>query len=144
MPKLNLICTANQGLIPADEEAETFLGKSFGKTFTVDVRVQRSPQHNRMFWAVANKTHANLPERFASQWPTTHDMVKGLQLAFGFCDQIMKPIEGGWEVVQIPQSLDFANMEQDRFNQVSEALFKGMAHCLGVTVEDLLSESRAA
>lgn len=145
MPKLNLIVARHVGLLPTDLEASEWLDKHVGEAVTAEIRVQRSPQHNRMFWSVAAKTHANLPEPYSTHWPTPYDMTKGLQLAFGYVDQIMKPVKGGeWEVVRVPSSLDFSNMDQETFNEVSEKLFAGMAHCLNVTVDELLNESRAA
>ena len=144
MPKLNLICVADCSLVPADDEARAYLYKRFGKSLTGEFREQRSPQHNRLFWAIADKVFENLPEPYASNWATKHAMVKGLEAAYGITDTVMKPTKSGWEIVQIPKSLDFGNMDQDEFNAVSEKLFKGMAHCLGVTVDELLSESRAA
>lgn len=143
MTKLSVICGPS-GYIPTDDDGMKHLHKHAGRTMTAEFRTQRSPEHNRLFWAIANGTHANLPEPYASNWPTAYDMVKGLQLAFGICDQIKKPIRGSWEIVQIPKSLDFGNMTQDEFNTVSEMLFKGMAHCLGISVEALLDEGRAA
>lgn len=128
-------------MVPRDDAAKAFLDKHSDKIVEVDApKVQRSPQHNRLFWAVANKTYGTLPDEYADQWMSPHDMVKGLQLAFGICDQIQKPVKGGWEIVQVPKSLDFGNMDQDEFNAVSEKLFRGMAHCLGVSVNELLEE----
>ncbi len=145
MPKLNLICAHHMGMVPVDDDGRAFLQKHMGKTVTAELKVQRSPQHNSMFWAVAQKTHDNLPDHYARAWPTKRDMVKSLQLVYGFTDKIMKPVKGGtWEVIQEPKSLDFSNMEQDEFNLVSEKLFEGMARCLSVTVDELLNETRAA
>ena len=91
-----------------------------------------------MFWGVGGGAFANLPPYYADEWHSTHDMVKGLKLAFGITDQVMKPTKQGWEIHKYPKSLDFGNMKQDEFNSVSERLFKGMAHCLSISVPELL------
>ena len=126
-------------MVPRDDAAKALLDKYSDKIVEVDTpKVQRSPQHNRLFWAVADKAYATLPDYYADEWMSSQDMVKGLQLAFGICDQLQKPVKGGWEIVQVPKSLDFGNMDQDEFNAVSEKLFRGMAQCLGVSVNELL------
>lgn len=142
MPKLNLICTSYAVLNPADDEATAWLNKHKNTSVSAKIETQRSPEHNRMFWSVATKTFENLPEKYEGQWSDKRGMVKGLQMAFGICDQIKKPTKGGWEIVQVPKSLDFGNMEQDEFNEVSEKLFRGMAHMLGIDVVTLLDEGR--
>ena len=145
MPKLNFLIAASRDLAPADDVAQAWVGKHVGDFVSADIKLQRSPEHNRMFWSVANKAHNNLPEHYASQWPDAHAMVKGLQIAFGFVEPVMMPKKGEeWEVVKIPKSLDFANMSQDEFTATSDKLFLGMAHCLGVEVEALLDERYAA
>jgi len=142
MPRLSFIIGLSR-LDPANEEAQQWCAKHRGKTVSADVRIQRSPEHNRLFWAVANKTFANLPEKYA-HWHDPHDMVKGLQLAFGITEPLLKPTKDGREVVEVPKSLDFGNMDQTTFNTVSEALFKGMAHMLSVSVDELIEEGRIA
>jgi len=145
VPKLNLICDHRGTMSPVDDEGSVFLNKHIGRTFTANLKVQRSPEHNRLFWAVANKAHKTLPDHYAQAWPTPYEMVKGLELAFGYTDKLMKPVKGGtWEVVQTPKSLDFGNMDQGEFNEVSADLFKGMAHALGITVDELLGAEEAA
>lgn len=143
MNKLSVICGPS-GFIPTDDVGSAFLHKHAGKTMTASFKVQRSPEHNRLFWAMANKTYDNLPEPYDQAWPSSYEMVKALELAFGFADQIKVPTLNGWEIVQQPVSLDFANMDQERFNYVSERLFAGMARLLDITVDELLNETRAA
>ena len=139
--KVSLQCIPTlRAFIAQDDDALAFLVKNDGTFVTADLKTQRSPEHNRMFWAVATRAHFNLPERF-DRWLTAHDMVKGLQLAFGITDQVLKPIKGGMEVHEQPRSLEFGNMDQQEFNDVSSVLFKGMAHCLGITVDELLGEN---
>jgi len=140
--KVSLQCVSTlRSFVAQDDDALAFLTKNDGKFVTAELKAQRSPEHNRMFWAVATRAHFNLPERFR-RWQTAHDMVKGLQLAFGITDQVLKPVKGGgMEVHEQPRSLDFGNMDQQEFNDVSSVLFKGMAHCLGVTVDELLGEN---
>jgi hypothetical protein len=137
--KLSLQCAHTlRSFVAQDDDGLAFLRKHDGEFVTGDFSLQRSPQHNRMFWNVAAGTFANLPAYYADEWHTRHDMVKGLELAFGITDQVMKPTKGGWEIVKYPKSLDFGNMKQDEFNHVSEKLFKGMAHCIGTSVQELL------
>lgn len=130
-------------LDPADDAARQWCAKHKGQHVTADVRIARSPEHNRLFWAVANKTFDNLPERY-QHWHDAHDMVKGLQLALGITEPLLKPTKAGREVVEVPKSLDFGNMDQETFNTVSSLLFAGMAHMLGVTVDELVDEGRRA
>lgn len=138
MPRLAFICAPHVGLVPQDDDATAFVAKHAGSSVSADIRLQRSPQHNRMFWSVANTAFDNLPERFSGDWSSPHDMVKGLQLAMGITDQIKKPTKGGWEIVHVPKSLDFGNMDQTDFSTVSDLLFRAMAHCLGCSVTDLV------
>ena len=142
MTKLTFKAEFGPRLTPTDEVAIAWCVKNQGKDVTGEFRTVRSPEHNRMFWAVASKAFENLPERFADYWPDKYAMVKGLQLALGFTETMVKPTREGREVVHVPKSLDFANMDQDEFNTTSDMLFRGMARMLGVDVPTLLEESR--
>lgn len=125
-------------LIPYGEECEAWVNKRQGKLVQGKFSVPRSLEQNALLWAVAEKTFANLPERWDGVWPDKHRMVKGLQLALGITDDVAKPTKTGVEIHRTPSSI--ADMDWDEANAACDTLFKGMARLLDIDVGTLLEE----
>jgi len=128
-------------LIPHDKRAEEWAIKRNGKLVQGKFSVPRSLEQNSLLWAVASRTFKNLPAKYDEAWVDDYAMVKGLQVAFGICDDTAVPERGGgFRIVRTPSSI--ADMDSDQATKACDLLFRGMARLIGVDVETLLNEAK--
>lgn len=128
-------------LVPHDKRAEEWAIKRNGQLVQGKFSQPRSLDQNALLWAVAARTFKNLPTRYDDAWVDDYAMVKGLQLAFGICDDTAVPERGGgFRIVRTPSSI--ADMDNDQATKACDLLFKGMARLIGVDVETLLNEAK--
>ncbi len=126
-----------QGLRPADQHGEDTLRKiGMGELVMVEIRRPRSPQHHRMFWALATLVYGNLDE---TVYPSIEDFVGALKIAAGYSTRVALP---SGEVAFIPRSISFSNMDQDEFNKFYEKVSDIIAKQFlpGVTSDELRDE----
>lgn len=137
---LTFRCAPHVGLIPVDDEGVEYVKKHPGQLVQGKFSQPRSLEQNAMLWAVATTTFENLPEKWEGKWSDKYRMVKGLQLALGIVDEIAVPTKEGVRIERQPSSI--ADMDRDQANEACDLLFRGMARLLGITVEQLLSETQ--
>lgn len=127
------------GWIPVDDEGAAWLKRHAGELAAVKVSQPRSLEQNAKLWAVAEVCYQNLPEHLSKRWPNRYKMVKALQLRLGLVDSVATWDETGWKITATPSSI--AEMDHAEANEAVNKLFDGMALLLGVTTEQLLSET---
>jgi LPS O-antigen subunit length determinant protein (WzzB/FepE family) len=96
-------------LMPVDEVGAALLGKiSCGDEVAVKIMRDRSLPQHRLFWSVLRYVAE------ASEWETAEKLLVALKLRLGRYD-LMKLPSG--KVVPVPDSISFAAMTQDDFQQ---------------------------
>jgi hypothetical protein len=102
-------------LRPAEPRAEEILSKIKNGAFVrVEIKRVRSVQHMRLFFAIMNLVHENLPERYANVYPKMENMLDAVKIALGHFEPIIS-LQG--EVVgQKPSSISFERLGQDEWN----------------------------
>lgn len=101
-------------LRPAERAAEDALARMKNGSFVwVTAKRIRSVKHHRLFFAVLNLVHENLPERYGNAFPRPENLLDAIKLALGYCEPIVD-LQG--EVVgQKPASISFHSMGQDEW-----------------------------
>jgi hypothetical protein len=97
------------GLFPTDEAGENTLGDiKMGDAVKVKITRPRNIQHHRLFFAMCNLVANN-----TDAVRDTDELVFRLKIATGHCRELMR--DDG-TVLYEPQSISFASMSQDEFN----------------------------
>ena len=102
-------------LLPVDAKGQLLLARiQPNQLVRVDIRRQRSNKHNRLFWALMETVHKNLPHRYDNVYPTVDSLVDAIKLEVG-CFETVVTLAG--EILRRPGSIAFHNMGQDDFNE---------------------------
>lgn len=101
-------------LRPAERAAEDALARMKNGAFVwVTAKRIRSVKHHRLFFAVLNLVHENLPERFGNVFPRPENLLDAIKLTLGYHKPL---IDINGEIVgQTLDSIDFARMGQDEW-----------------------------
>lgn len=130
------IISGTQCLVPDCRDAEEWLGKTkLHQGVMIDPRRPRNLQHHRKLFALLNLAVDNWPE------PITVDALLGaIKISAGHYDPVQTK-QGEWK---IPKSINFDSLDQDGFNPIYDRAVLIISHVLGVDVETLEQEARAA
>lgn len=103
-------------LRPAERAAEEALSRMQNGTYVwVTAKRIRSVKHHRLFFAVLNLVHENLPERYGNAFPRPENLLDAMKIALGYCEPIIN-LQG--EIVgQKPASISFHSMGQDQWQE---------------------------
>lgn len=103
------------GTLRAADDAgkELLAGLKNGEAVRVSITRPRNVRFHRLFWALMQKVHDNLPEDKAERYPTTELLVAWFKIKTGHCDTFM--IEGRG-TVYLPKSISFAKMDNTEFS----------------------------
>lgn len=128
MSDLDGRCFVRRGntLIPADFAADELVSKiPEGKEIMVTIRKPRSPQHHRWFFALLRIVVEN-----TDIWKNEEELLEALKIDVGHTKQIVT-LDG--EVVFQPDSINFASMDEVKFNEFRksscDALAQKILHC---------------
>lgn len=130
------LIAGTQCLVPACPDAEEWLRKTkLHQGVLIEPRRPRNIQHHRKLFALLNLAVDNWPE------PTTLNAVRGaITIAAGHYDEINTK-NGPW---RIPKSIAFESMSQDEFEPFYQQAVLIISRVLGVDIETLETEARAA
>jgi len=129
-----LLTRVSSGLAPDGKQAWDDLQKlRVGLSYLCDVKLARSPQQLRLYWALITKAWEN-----QSGYATKEDLSAAALCAIGHCYRIK---HGDDVVIERPKSIAFGNLDQAEFNQIYDAVADLLAEKLGVTVESLRQEA---
>lgn len=148
-------------LVPACRDAEEWLGKTkVGQGVLLDPRRPRNIQHHRKLFALLNVAVDNWPEPTtveallgAIKITTGHTLPIEVRSSFLFkfapalWDMFPKGLRAllpGKFTVHMPQSINFESMSQDDFEPFYSQAVQIISTVLGVDVETLETEARAA
>ena len=118
-------------LMPDDADAiETARATKEGQLFIIDLKVNRNPQHHKLFFALLRFVVEHSPE-----YRTTDELLFGLKIANKHVDEFIG-FDG--QLYYKPKSLNFESMGQDAFRK----FFDSSVHILCERFEPTLeSES---
>lgn len=113
--KLHVVKDGLGALRPADQEATEALKKfPAGEYLTAEVRRPRNGKFHRLFFALLQVVHQNMPEKLEAQYPTIDRLLWEVKLQTGYFDQV---VSLGGTSYFIPHSISFAKMDEDTFGQ---------------------------
>lgn len=102
-------------LIAADDATREVLAKiKNGTTVMAEPKVPRNLKHHRMFFALMNLVHENLPERSVALYPDVDHLVAAMKYAVGLYEMRYLPNGTSFPVLG---SISFAAMDQTKFNE---------------------------
>lgn len=113
-----------RGSTPADHEAYTKLKRRLermkpGTWFRMEWAVPRHGPHHRKLFALLNLVAEN-----SETYDTTEKALVAVKLVTGYADPVIDPRTG--EMVQVPQSISYDSMDQDKFDLFYEAAIDGV------------------
>jgi hypothetical protein len=109
MPVFNTDAQFPNSLVPQDQASADLLRKiPLGEDVAIKIMRDRSLPQHRLFWSVLRYVAE------ASEWETAERLLVALKLRLGRYD-LMKMPSG--KVVPVPDSISFAAMPQDTFQQ---------------------------
>jgi len=136
--KINLIKREGR-LIPYYKSDMDAIAKLKSNTvYTADFKQPRNPDHHKKLFAIANCAIDNMPEGSVWHDKTAYALIKAIQLQTGYVDQIMK-LSG--EVILVPQSIAFSEMDQTEFEPLYDAAVEIMSALIGVSRDELENNS---
>jgi hypothetical protein len=101
-----------QGLAPADDDAREHLLKyKIGDTLAAEIVKPREHRSIRRYWAMI-KLVLDSTDQFKSRY----QLHTYLKIRAGHCTSIVNKLSG--EVFLIPESIDYATLNEDQFNDV--------------------------
>lgn len=138
-----MLKTTLRGFEPADEHAETYRrALKIGTIVRATVKIPRYGPHHRMVFALLQLTYSNLPEQYASLWPSFEHFRKAVAVEAGHFEEV---ISRSGEIFRIPGSLSYDSLDELQFDRVSKAMLRVCAEILQVTEPELAEEvARAA
>lgn len=123
-------------LRPHDPVAEGWLQKiQNGDLVMVEAKKPRNVLHHRKLFALLNIAVDNWPQE-----TTVNALLGAIKIAAGHCD-VIQTENGEWK---IPKSINFESMDQTEFNPFYDRAVEIVSRVLGVDVETLNAEVRAA
>ena len=139
-----LVKTRLGHLAPVDESARESL-RAFGEGEVLRAKITRprNVKRHRLFFALLNTVHMNLPEEMEARFPTVERLRKELLVQTGHFE--MHQTLGGKTVI-FPGSMSFDAMDETEFLAFFESAFKFVAkHILtGVDQFELREEIESA
>jgi hypothetical protein len=125
-------------LVPDDIMADEFLeGLSNGQRVLVRVHKPRNVAHHRKLFAVLRKVAEN-----SDRWADEKVLLDDLKLATGLFETRVSALTG--MPYPVPASINFASMDQARFEAWFTKAIGKLAEAIGVSEAELLGESDAA
>ena len=123
------------GLAPADDASRDALRSvKLGTVMRCKVSRMRNSAHHRKFFALLNTVWAG-----CGQWPTVDALLTDLKFRLRHTDDVMLVSTG--EVVRIPRSISFADMDQAEFGVFYERALAELAEMAGGITEDALRDA---
>lgn len=110
----------------------------------VSIRRARSVRQNNTYWGWLSYMIASGPEWIGKKWPDAQSMSDSLQLDIGYV-RIIARLTG--EPVALPESKNFEEMSQERFNEYFNAcqeVMRGLVPDRDMLAEYLARKRRAA
>lgn len=125
-----------RGSSPADHEAWTKFRRRLevmkpGKWIRIEWSSPRNPAHHRKFFALLELIKEN-----SETYNTVEKALIAVKLATGHFDLLAHPETG--EIIQIPKSIAFENMEQEAFDKFYSAAIDAV---LNVILRDMDRET---
>lgn len=100
-------------LVPVDQKAADMIAKlPLGEDAVVTIKRDRSLPQHRLFWSVLQHV------AHASKWENPDRLLIALKIRLGRYDLMQLP---NGKVVPVPQSISFAAMSQDGFQEFMDA-----------------------
>ena len=133
---MKLFATKENGILkPINQSREDFNKLENRKIYSIDIKQPRNIKHHMLIFALARCTLDNMPEShsYLSRL-SPYEFIKALMLEIG---QTEKRITISGEVYQVPKSLSFESMPEDKFEPISRAVFSICAKILNITVDEL-------
>lgn len=142
MTTMYLIKTARgvHGMSEDDHKAwvkfKNFLAKMEpGESFQLEYKRPRNLQHHRKFMALVA-----VCSQYSEVYDNHEKALIAVKIAAGHCDFVPHPISG--ELVALPKSISFANMDQTDFESFYEAAIQGiLKHVLKTMDRDSLDHA---
>jgi len=137
-----------------------------GARVKMEVTRPRSGKHHRFLFGLIGKAFENLPEDLTEKFPTPERLRVWAEIRCGYCTAADFVCENDEEAARVARavtwgdeyalatirgnvvyafrakSIDYASLGQDDFNELFEKMASVLAKLLGVTVEELLSETQ--
>lgn len=125
----------NQGLFPYYKSDMNDFEKLFNNVvYFIDIKKPRNILHHKKLFAVAKCVIANMPENSVWHNKAPYSLIKAAEMQAGYVDEQIR-LDG--EVVFIPQSIKFENMDQAEFHILYDKIINIFAVMLNTTVKDL-------
>jgi hypothetical protein len=113
-------------LIPVDKDQSALLEKlPLGSWVTIKVTQDRNPKFHRKYFAMLNATFD-----MQDEYSTLEDFRKVVTVGAGHCDFIPIKRKDGTDVIAVPKSISFENMDELEFQQVYEDSVRYIADCV--------------
>lgn len=122
-------------LIPVDPLSEKEIFKLKDKTYSCTIKESRNPKHHNLVFGLAKFTVDNCHEESVWSGKDPYSIIKAIQLEVGSVEYIQK-FDG--EIIAIPKSIAFENMDEDEFSHISDALFFYCAKILDIDQKELM------
>ena len=132
-------------LRPSDDESAELLRKiAPGQPMRWTVHPKRNVRQHRLYWALVNLAHDNLPEDIAANWPTPELLSDGIKMACGLVEPRLNPKTG--DTFLKLKSIAFDEMDQLEFQTFFEMALEVIATKLipGVDLEAIRGEAMDA
>lgn len=130
MPKIAL---KRQGasLVPAAEKAEEYIAKwPEHEVRLCDVKRSRNPDHHRKAFAILNRAFEN-----QDFYPSVEMLLEAVKVKVGYVREVR--FKGAGPVYYVTQSISFASMGQDEFEEFYEMMLSVLPELTGVPMDVL-------
>jgi hypothetical protein len=126
------------GLVAADEESDAAMRRyKVGDVYRADVVKPRSYQHHKLIMALLSLTYKNLPEKYATLWPSFDKFRKSIALEAGHTETV---ITRDGVCHEGPGSLSYDALDEADFTRVSAAMMTICALILDLSEPELAAE----
>jgi len=103
-----------QGLKAIDDHGRSILQKvKVGEVIQCELNKPRNLAHHRKFWALLNTVW-----QAAGEWSSPYGLLIELKVRLGLVQEVLLRDTG--ELVRVPKSISFAQMDQTEFDQFYE------------------------
>lgn len=117
--------------------------ESWGKlknnvVYLAEFKKPRNPEHHKKIFALANCVITNMSENSIWHNKEPYTLIKAIELELGYVEEKIKL---GGEIYLEPESINFENWDQLKFQEFYNRAIPIMAEMIGCTIEDLETNS---